>query len=175
MPAKLKRDTKISGMKNPNRRTVLSVDDDEVNQMVISAFLEGAGYTIIQVYNGEDCLSYLDRAFGSEDEATTIPDIVLLDVVMPGMNGFEVCREIRRRYPASLPVIIISAANMAKKDVIHALKYSLANDYLTKPFDRAILLGKIEARTSLADSIKSLSAHYREEYCHEMSRSFSSL
>jgi CheY-like chemotaxis protein len=120
------------------------VDDDEVNQMVISAFLEGAGYSIEQVYSGKECLEYLNRAFLSETESCNPPDIVLLDVVMPGMNGFEVFRQMRRRYPSSLPAIMISARSMAKADVIHDLQYASANDYLTKPSERSILLGKLK-------------------------------
>ena len=152
---------------NP-KRTVVSVDDDEVNQLVISSFLEGAGYNVIQCADGESCLEYLKKAFAEEGEIkAAFPDILLLDVVMPGMDGYQVCREVRRRFPATFPVIMISA-KMSKEDVIHGLTFGIANDYMTKPFDRAILLAKIEARLAVSDSVRALAAHRREEFCQEM-------
>ena len=133
------------------KRFILSVDDDEVNQVVISSFLEGAGFSVACVYSGEECLKFLSKAFASnfkDDISHHLPDAILLDVLMPGMNGFEVCREIRLRFSVTIPVILLSA-RMTKDDVLHGLSYGLANDYLTKPFDRAILLAKLEARISL--------------------------
>ena len=150
------------------KRTILSVDDDEVNQIVITSFLEGAGYSVIQAMDGEGCLDYLSKAFSEDVECKVeIPDLIFLDVVMPGMDGYKVCREIRRRFPASLPVIMISA-RMTKEDVIHGLTVGLANDYLTKPFDRVLMLAKIESRTAIADAIRAHEADLREDFCMEM-------
>jgi CheY-like chemotaxis protein len=148
-----------------SKRVVLSVDDDEVNQLVMASFLEGAGYSVVQAMNGPDCLSYFRKAFSDNvDERVPVPDVVLLDVMMPGMDGYQVCREIRARYPAYLCVIMVSS-KMSKDDVIHGLKFGLANDYLVKPFDRAILSAKLESRVRLVDSVKALAAHHREEFC----------
>jgi CheY-like chemotaxis protein len=103
------------------------------------------------------------------DERPPVPDAVLLDVMMPGMDGHEVCREIRSRYPAYLCVIMISA-KMSKEDVIHGLTFGLANDYLTKPFDRAILSAKLESRIKLVDAMKASTAHKREDFCTQALR-----
>ena len=150
------------------KRTILSVDDDEVNQIVITSFLEGAGYNVVQAMDGEECLDYLSKAFSEDLECKVeIPDLIFLDVVMPGMDGYKVCREIRRRFPASLPVIMISA-RMTKEDVIHGLTVGLANDYLTKPFDRVLMLAKIDSRIAISDAIKAHEAHLREDFCMEM-------
>ena len=147
------------------KRTILSVDDDEVNQIVITSFLEGAGFHVVQAMNGEECLEYLRKAFdGSMEKKVDVPDLVFLDVMMPGMDGYTVCREIRKQFPATLPVIMISA-KMTKDDVIHGLTSGLANDYLTKPFDTAMMLSKIEARISLKDSMQLVAAQTKEEYC----------
>jgi CheY-like chemotaxis protein len=147
------------------KRTILSVDDDEVNQIVLTSFLEGAGYQVIQVNDGQECLAYLEEAYCENfGQRVDQPDLVFLDVVMPGMDGYSVCREIRKRFPPSLPVIMISA-KMTKEDVIHGLTSGLANDYLTKPFDRALMLAKIESRIAIDDSIRSFTAHMREDFC----------
>ena len=137
----------------PNRkRTVLSVDDDETNQLVMTSFLEGAGFEVIQIYSGQECLDHLENSFSSQN-TDEIPDLVLLDVMMPGIDGFETCHQIRLRFPATLPIIMVSA-KISLSEKIKALSFALANDYLTKPFDRALMLAKIEARITLSEAIR---------------------
>ena len=148
------------------KRTVLSVDDDEVIQVVITSFLEGAGYSVVTAYSGEECLDYLSAAFEenlSGESRSVIPAAVLLDVVMPGMNGFEVCRIIRNRFSVILPVILLSA-RISKADILHGLSYGMANDYLTKPFDRSILLAKLEARIALMDMTHAQASQKRAHF-----------
>jgi CheY-like chemotaxis protein len=153
------------------RRTILSVDDDEVNQIVITSFLEGAGFAVVQAMDGEECLRYLEKAFSDDLEIKEeTPDLIFLDVVMPGLDGYKVCREIRARFSSTIPVIMISA-RMTKDDIIHGLTVGLANDYLTKPFDRALMLAKVESRIAIADSVKLLEAHQRDAFCAEINRS----
>lgn len=77
-------------MKPVPKKTVLSVDDDEVNQLVISSFLEGAGFNIVQVYSGEECLDYMRTTLSQESDRNCTLDIILLDLVMPGMDGYHV-------------------------------------------------------------------------------------
>eukprot|EP00798_Chlamydomonas_sp_ICE-L_P011405 gene11405-12108_t len=81
--------------------TILSVDDDPINQMVIASLLGSAGYDVVEAMNGEEALELL------RDEAN-LPDAILLDVMMPGMSGYEVCRTLRKMHPlACIPVIMV--------------------------------------------------------------------
>jgi CheY-like chemotaxis protein len=139
---------------------VLSVDDDEVNQVVITSFLEGANYSVRQAFSGEESIEYLEAAFADDEspDRPPKPDIVLMDVIMPGMDGYAACKMIRERFPATLPIILISA-RFNVENIIHGLNFGLANDYLTKPFDRTILLAKIEARIFLKKSIEQTDVH----------------
>jgi CheY-like chemotaxis protein len=121
---------------------ILSVDDDAVNQTVIEILLEGSGYDVIQAMDGVEALEVLE----SRDQ---LPDLILLDVMMPRMSGYEVCRKIREIYPASLPVVMISAKS-SKEDIIQGLECR-CNDYVTKPFDKDELLARIDILLNLND------------------------
>ena len=125
-----------------SRRVILSVDDDAVNQTVIEILLEGSGYEVIQAMDGVEALEVLE----SSDQ---LPDLILLDVMMPRMSGYEVCRKIREIYPASLPVVMISAKS-SKEDIIQGLECQ-CNDYVTKPFDKDELLARIDILLNLND------------------------
>ena len=114
---------------------ILSVDDDAVNQTVIEILLEGSGFKVIQAMDGVEALEVLESM-------STLPDLILLDVMMPRMSGYEVCRKVRELYPAYLPIIMISAKS-SKEDVIQGLECR-CNDYVTKPFDKEELLARIE-------------------------------
>ena len=134
-------------------RVVLSVDDDETNQLILQSFLHGAGCKVVPVYSGQECLDYLDLSFsGIPPDTHLIPDIVLLDVIMPGIDGFVTCREIRSRFPSTLPVIMLTA-KVSKADSIKCLNDCLANDYFSKPFDRALMLCKMEVLISISKSV----------------------
>ncbi len=119
---------------------VLSVDDDPVNQAVIEFLLEDKNYHLVQAMDGLEALEYLEKA-------DSLPDIVLLDVMMPGLSGYEVCTKIRQLYPASLPIIMISA-KCSREDVVQGLA-CICNDYVTKPFDKEELLARIDAHVKL--------------------------
>ena len=113
---------------------VLVVDDDSVNREVICNQLNSAGYRTNTAVDGLDAL---------EQMGDVIPDIILLDLMMPRMNGFEFCREVRSEYDSnSLPIIMLTAKSL-KEDMIAGLKLG-ANDYLTKPFHREELLVRVQ-------------------------------
>jgi len=112
---------------------VLAVDDGQANLELLSAFLDGTGCVFSSVTSGADALrSISDRR----------PDLVLLDVVMPDMDGFEVCRRIKSD-PANrlLPVVIVTALNTVDDRVL-ALEAG-ADDFLTKPIDRNELMARV--------------------------------
>jgi DNA-binding response OmpR family regulator len=118
--------------------TILSVDDDPINQMVIQAMLRRAGFKVLAAGNGSKALEMLGLAI-SNGEA---PDLMLLDVMMPGLSGYDVVRMIRERYPGlMLPVMLISA-NGHEDQVVEGLQAG-ANDYVTKPFGQRELVARI--------------------------------
>lgn len=119
---------------------ILVVDDEEINLEVIKAHLSSPGLEVILAMNGQAALALLEQ----EDDF----DLVLLDVMMPGMSGFEVCREIRKKYlPSELPVIIITAKNQIE-DLVQAFSIG-ANDYIAKPFSRAEFISRVKTQLHL--------------------------
>ena len=115
---------------------ILSVDDDAVNQTVIEILLEGSGYRVIQAMDGIEALEILEKR-------DRLPDLALVDVMMPRMSGYELCRKLRELYAPYFPIVMISAKS-SKEDIIQGLECQ-CNDYVTKPFDKEELLARIEA------------------------------
>ena len=75
------------------QQMVLSVDDDPVNQTVVSSLLQPLGFKMVTAMNGWEALEALE-------ECSTLPDVVLLDCMMPGMSGYVVCARVREKYGA---------------------------------------------------------------------------
>lgn len=112
--------------------TVLVVDDQPQNTRLLDAVLSPRGYRVVVAGSGEEALAVL----GSESV-----DLVLLDIVMPVMDGYEVCRRIRADESTEfLPVVMITASGEQEK--IRALE-SGADDFVTKPFNQAELLARV--------------------------------
>ncbi|MFN4150291.1 MAG: response regulator, partial [Candidatus Sericytochromatia bacterium] len=120
---------------------ILIVDDEPVNLQVLKNILGLHDYEIIQAQNGMETLKLIDNGL--------VPDLIVLDVMMPKMNGFEVCRKIREKWNASeLPVILLTAKDQTY-DLVEGLE-SGANDYLTKPFSKNELLARIKTHLHLS-------------------------
>jgi DNA-binding response OmpR family regulator len=111
---------------------ILIVDDDPMLSELISYNLESEGYAIVRAGDGWEGL----RLFREEE-----PDLVILDVSMPKLNGWEVCERIRAT--SDTPVMMLTAQGR-EEDVIRGLDLG-ADDYLTKPFQVRILLARIRA------------------------------
>ncbi len=127
---------------------VLAVDDELVNLQVLINHLSLHKYTVIEAADGQRALEIISSAAEK-------PDIVLLDVMMPRMSGYDVCREIRRHYTASeLPVIMLTAKNQLV-NLMEGLD-SGANDYLTKPFSSEELLERIKVHLQLLKANRDL-------------------
>ena len=106
-------------------RTVLVVDDEPINIQLLQRKLEWDGIRVLTADNGEECLRV------SRDEQ---PDLILLDVMMPGMDGFMVCQKLREdKRTEAIPVIFVTAHN-SKKGKLEGLEAG-AVDYITKPID----------------------------------------
>ncbi len=112
---------------------ILVVDDSATELAVITAPLRGDGYSVVTASNSEQAMARLaQEAF----------DLMLLDVIMPGVNGFQLCRSLRRdpRY-AKLPIVLVTSKNQ-DSDRHWGLKQG-ATEYLTKPFSREQLLAAV--------------------------------
>ena len=121
---------------------IMIVDDQEFNIQVLGGMLGKLGYEIIPATSGEQALRRLSA--GSAD-------LVLLDVLMPGMDGFEVCKRIRsdNRF-VDTPIIFLSAAD-EKSFIVRALEAG-AVDYVTKPFNQAELISRVRTHLALKNA-----------------------
>jgi two-component system cell cycle response regulator len=120
-------------------KLILAVDDDQDNLTLISQLLEYEGYRVETAKSGEEALERLK---------TITPDLVLLDINMPGMGGYETLTEIRRR-PQYMSVIFVSAR--AETDEIVKGLDAGADDYVCKPFDPVELLARVRAQLRIQD------------------------
>jgi two-component system, OmpR family, KDP operon response regulator KdpE len=115
-----------------NSANILVVDDEPQIRRVLRSTLTTRGYVITEAKTGEEALESLRKER---------PDLILLDVNMPGMGGIEACREIRRGFDA--PIILLTVRN-AERDKVAALDAG-ADDYVVKPFGIEELLARIRA------------------------------
>ncbi|MGL5196649.1 MAG: MASE1 domain-containing protein [Chroococcales cyanobacterium] len=119
---------------------LLIVDDEPINLQVLVNMLSLQNYTVIQAKNGIDALELLKKGFK--------PDLILLDVMMPKMTGYEVTQKIRETWQASeMPVLLLTAKNQLA-DLVAGFE-SGANDYLTKPVEKDELLARIKTHLNL--------------------------
>jgi class 3 adenylate cyclase len=128
-----------AGSPEPGAVRLLVVDDNELNRDMLSRRLGGRGFAVEVAEDGERGLARI--------EGQTF-DLVLLDVMMPGLSGIDVLRRVRERWPASdLPVIMVTARDTTE-DVVEALGLG-ANDYVTKPLDFPVVLARVETQLAL--------------------------
>ncbi|MGN6221541.1 MAG: response regulator transcription factor [Microbacterium sp.] len=123
--------------------TVLVVDDDESVGDVVAAYLERAGMEVRRATDGIDAL---------EAAAAERPDIVVLDLMLPGVDGLEVCRRLRRRQPG-IPIVMLTARG-EEDDRIRGLEVG-ADDYVTKPFSPRELVLRVQSVLRRASSDES--------------------
>ena len=116
------------------KKKILVVDDSDFFAAVINKALMTEGYDVVRAGSGEDGLRLCREAK---------PDLVLLDVVMPGMSGFEVCRILRSRDSNNLMPIIMLTSQTNHDDLLIGLDLG-ADDYITKPFDNRELLCRVK-------------------------------
>jgi DNA-binding response OmpR family regulator len=120
------------------RKRILLADDEEDIKIVVKYYLEQRGYEVLTAFDGLDAISMCE---------SSKPDLLLLDVMMPVMNGFEVARRLKANpETANIPIIMLSAASQAE-----SIKEGLeagARDYIVKPFEPSKLEEMIKAVTS---------------------------
>ncbi len=111
---------------------ILVADDDIPSVKMTSFVLEDAGYRVTKAYDAQAILQAVDQAN---------PDLILLDVMMPKLSGFEICRQIRRN--SDVPIIFLSGRSQLQ-DRVMGLQIG-GDDYLIKPFEPSELLARVEA------------------------------
>ena len=136
---------------------LLLVDDQPANLVSLEAVLEGEGRTLIKAHSGQEALKVLLK----EDIS-----LVLLDVQMPGMDGFEVAELMRQRKDTqTIPIIFVTAISKEKKYVFKGYQAG-AVDYLFKPLDPLILKSKVDFFLSLDKQRRELQEKLREAQAH---------
>ena len=124
----------------PKQQSILVVDDCPVSRGMAIAILSACGYEAVECGSGTQCIDFLERE---------IPALILLDISMPDVDGFELLRQIRQRHAAdAVPVLLVTASSDGK-DVVRGLTTG-ANDYLVKPIDRTAFLARIYNHISLS-------------------------
>lgn len=114
---------------------ILIVDDSPTEVHILSSMLEKGGHTVISASNGEE---------GIAQAKSAKPDLILMDVVMPGMNGFQATRQLSKdAETAEIPIIIVTTKDQ-ETDRVWGLRQG-AKDYVTKPIEEAVLSEKINA------------------------------
>ncbi|MGK5091319.1 7TM diverse intracellular signaling domain-containing protein [Deltaproteobacteria bacterium TL4] len=135
------------------RSTILIVDDEPVNIQVLRNQLSLNHYDILAAQDGFRALDIL-----KEHQ----PDLILLDLMMPRMSGYEVCNRVREKYDAAtLPIIMLTAKNQVA-DLVQGLQTG-ANDYLTKPFHKDELLARVRTHIKFKNAVENLKERERLE------------
>jgi sigma-B regulation protein RsbU (phosphoserine phosphatase) len=123
--------------------SLLLVDDDATNRAMLRRCLEARGFAVTAAADGAEALAHLGRQSF---------DLVLLDVMMPGLSGLEVLEAVRRAHDAAALPVIMATAKDASADVVKALELG-ANDYVTKPFDFPVVLARVQTQFALKRSV----------------------
>ena len=125
-------------------KKILVVDDQKDNVFVLQERLTREGFEVLSAYDGPTCLT-----MASEE----CPDLILLDVMMPGMSGFEVCKKLTENEETKLiPVLLVTALTEAE-DLKEGFQAG-AFDYIKKPFNRVELIARIKSALSFRESQK---------------------
>ncbi|MBI3756478.1 MAG: response regulator [Deltaproteobacteria bacterium] len=128
---------------NHTGATILIVDDEPFNIDLLEQELEALGYRTLSAANGKEAL---------EKVKTEAPDLILLDVMMPGLDGFTICRILKEREETKLIPVVMMTALGAKEDRILGIQAG-ADDFLTKPVDSDELLARIQTSLKLRQEI----------------------
>ena len=114
-------------------RKILVVDDSPTEMKVVVSALQRAGHTITTATNGEDAIA---------KAAAEKPDIIVLDVVMPAKNGFQVCRQLKTADETKAIKVLLLTSKNQESDKFWGIKQG-ADAYLTKPFDPEVLVSEL--------------------------------
>ena len=139
---------------NNNQFKILIVDDDPINLQVLVNYLCLQNYAVTQASSGIEAMEILEAGY--------LPDLILLDVMMPRMTGYEVTRRIRETWPPhQLPIMMLTAKNQVS-DLVAGLEVG-ANDYLSKPLNKDELLARIKTHIRIKQ-LRTEKAHIRKTF-----------
>ena len=138
---------------------ILVADDDYINRRILERFLTKWGYEVITAENGNEAWEKLQDKDG--------PRLVILDWMMPGMDGADICREVRKRDGPTYTYILMVTAKVQKQDVLQGLDAG-ADDYLTKPFESNELRARLRTGRRILELQEEL-VHSRDRLQHEAS------
>ncbi|MEL6900608.1 MAG: ATP-binding protein [Cyanobacteria bacterium J06606_4] len=144
---------------NPNKFNILVVDDEPINVQVLRNHLSLENYSVTHALNGRAALDLLAQ----RQQSGQVFDLVVLDVMMPQMSGYEVCQKLRELHPAhELPVVMLTAKNQIT-DLVTGFRFG-ANDYMTKPFSKDELLTRIRSHLYLSKTNHAYGRFVPNEY-----------
>ncbi len=123
---------------------ILIVDDEASILDIVEAYLSAKGYQVFRALSGNEALTKVD---------VVQPDLIVLDLMLPGLSGLEVCKKIRDS--STVPIIMLTAKT-AEKDILEGLSLG-ADDYITKPFSPKELVVRVET------VLRRVQPEYREE------------
>ncbi|MDX9789521.1 MAG: response regulator [Candidatus Kapaibacterium sp.] len=135
---------------------ILVVDDNKITTKLLRRYLESNGYEAVEAYDGIDCLEKVEQRQ---------PDAIVLDVMMPRMDGYETVKKLKENPKTNhIPVVIVTALN----DVPNQLKSidAGADDFLSKPIEEKLLIAKVKLLSNL--NINTIKAKNYEKYFNEV-------
>ena len=139
---------------------ILVVDDEPVNVQVLENHLSLADYTVFKAQNGDEALAILEK-----EEI----NLILLDIMMPRLSGYEVCKIVRRKHTSgNLPIIMLTAKNLVS-DLVYGFECG-SNDYLAKPFQKEELLTRIKTHIQISTLNKSYERFVPHDYLQFLSK-----
>ena len=132
---------------------ILVVDDERDIRNLLKQVLEHTGYEVETATNGREALEMVDRS---------LPDLMLLDIMMPEIDGWEVCRQVKSKQKSrGVPIILLTVRNQALDKVV-GMEVVGADDYVTKPFDLDELLARVEQQLRLKGKAPAAPGESRE-------------
>ncbi|MUG97491.1 response regulator [Scytonema sp. UIC 10036] len=133
-------------LSNQEKNTILIVDDNPINLQILFALLANADFQVLAADDGESAIQIAE---------TSYPDLILLDVLMPNMDGFETCRRLKSNAATQDIPIIFLTASLQKADKVKGLNIG-AVDYITKPLENEEVLARVKIHLSLRNLTKRL-------------------
>ena len=140
-------------MGQTNQKTILVVEDEKDILQLVKLYLEKEGFRVVTAMTGLDCLTQVK---------TETPDLIVLDLMLPEMDGLDVCKRLRAKTETAMLPIIMLTAKAEESDTVIGLELG-ADDYVTKPFSPKALTARVKAllrRTERAPSAEAGHYHY---------------